>query len=141
MWTARDRELYKEDGRRYPSDLSEAEWNLIWPLVATYRTLTRDLREMVNGCLYLAAEGCRWRSLPKDFGPWQTVRGYWDRFPRDGIWADAAALLTPAARARVGKNPKLSTGIVDAQASCQARRGANAGLMATRRSRASSATS
>jgi putative transposase len=115
MWTARDRELYKEDGRRYPSDLSEAEWDLIWPLVATYRTLTRDLREMVNGCLYLAAEGCRWRSLPKDFGPWQTVRGYWDRFHRDGIWADAAALLTPAARARVGKNPKLSTGIVDAQ--------------------------
>ena len=115
MWTARDRERYKEDGRRYPSDLSEAEWDLIRPLVATYRTLTRDLREMVNGCLYLAVEGCRWRSLPKDFGPWQTVRGYWDRFHRDGIWADAAALLTPAARARLGKNPKLSTGIVDAQ--------------------------
>lgn len=115
MWTARDRERYKEDGRRYPSDLSEAEWDLIRPLVATYRTLTRDLREMVNGCLYLAVEGCRWRSLPKDFGPWPTVRGYGDRFHRDGIWADAAALLTPAARARLGKNPKLSTGIVDAQ--------------------------
>ena len=45
----------------------------------------------------------------------QTVRGYWDRFHRDGIWADAAALLTPAARARLGKNAKPSTGIVDAQ--------------------------
>jgi putative transposase len=115
MWTARDRERYQEDGRRYPSDLSEAEWALIRPLVATYRTLTKDLREMVNGCLYLAAEGCRWRSLPKDFGPWQTVRGYWDRFHRDGIWADAAALMTPAARARLGKTPEPSTGIVDAQ--------------------------
>ena len=72
MGTARDRERYQEDGRRYPSDLSEAEWALIRPLVATYRTLTKDLRERVNGCLYLAAEGCRWRSLPKEFGPWQT---------------------------------------------------------------------
>ena len=43
------------------------------------------------------------------------MRGYWDRFHRDGIWADAAALLTPAARARLGKNPEPSTGIVDAQ--------------------------
>jgi putative transposase len=115
MWTVQDRERYQDDGRRYPSDLSEAEWALIRPLVATYPTLTRDLREMVNGCLYLAAEGCRWRCLPKEFGPWQTVRGYWDRFHRDGVWADAAALLTPAARARLGKSPEPSTGIVDAQ--------------------------
>jgi len=70
---------------------------------------------MVDGCLYLGAEGCRWRSLPKDFGPWQTVRGYWDRFRRDGVRADVAALLTPAARARLGKAPAPSTGIVDSQ--------------------------
>jgi putative transposase len=70
---------------------------------------------MVEGCLYLAGEGCRWRSLPKDFGPWQTVRGYWDRFHRDGVWADAAAVPTPAARARLGKSPAPSTGIVDSQ--------------------------
>src|SRR6476469_8202557 len=60
-------------------------------------------------------EGCRWRALPKDFGPWQTVRGYWDRFHRDGVRADVAALLTPAARARLGKAPAPSTGIVDSQ--------------------------
>ena len=60
MWTGQDRERYKDDGRRYPSDLSETEWALIRPLVETYLTLTRDLREMVNGCPCLAAEGCRW---------------------------------------------------------------------------------
>lgn len=115
MWTAEDRERYKEDGRRYPSDLTDAEWELVKPLLETYRTLTKDLRTMVDGCFYLETEGCRWRSLPKDFGPWQTVRGYWDRFHRDGIWADAAALLIPAARVRLGKAPKPSTGIVDSQ--------------------------
>ena len=57
MWTGQDRERYQDDGRRYPSDLSETEWALIRPLVETYPTRTRDIREMVNGCLYLAAEG------------------------------------------------------------------------------------
>jgi len=75
MWTAEDRERYKEDGRRYPSDLTDAEWGLVRSLFERYATLTRDLRVMVEGCLYLAGEGCRWRSLPQDFGPWQTVRG------------------------------------------------------------------
>src|SRR3954465_12079418 len=115
MWTVEDRERYKDDGRRYPSDLTDAEWELVRSLFETYPTLTRDIRAMVDGCLYLGAEGCRRRSLPKDFGPWQTVRGYWDRFRRDGVWADVAALLTPAARARLGKAPAPSTGIVDSQ--------------------------
>jgi transposase len=115
MWTAEDRERYRDDGRRYPSDLTDAEWELVRSLFETYPTLTKDIRAMVDGCLYPGAEGCRWRSLPKDFGPWQTVRGYWDRFRRDGVWADVAALLTPAARARLGKAPALSTGIADSQ--------------------------
>ena len=115
MWTVEDRERYKGDDRRYPSDLTDAEWELVRSLFEAYATLTKDIRAMVDGCLYLAAEGCRWRSLPKDFGPWQTGRGYWDRFHRDGVWAEAASVLTPAARARLGKSPAPSTGIVDAQ--------------------------
>src|SRR4051812_18326435 len=115
MWTAEDRERYKEDGRRYPSDLTDAEWELVRSLFERYATLTKDLRVMVEGCLYLAGEGCRWRSLPEDFGPWRTVRGYRDRFHRDGVRADAAAVPTPAARARLGKSPAPSTGIVDSQ--------------------------
>jgi putative transposase len=45
------RERYKDDGRRYPSDLTDAEWALLAPLFAGYATLTVDLREMVNACL------------------------------------------------------------------------------------------
>src|SRR3954471_5157643 len=51
MWTAEDRERYKEDGRRYPSDLTDAEWGLVRSLFEHYATLTRDLRVMVEGCL------------------------------------------------------------------------------------------
>ena len=44
---------------RYVQSVLGFSWALIRPLVETYPTLTRDIREMVNGCLYLAAEGCR----------------------------------------------------------------------------------
>ena len=70
MWTAEARERYKDDGRRYPSDLTDAEWATIEPLLSCYATLTVDLREIVNACLYLDKAGCSWRFLPKEFGPW-----------------------------------------------------------------------
>src|SRR5690242_21867283 len=88
MWTAEDREKYKDDGRRYPSDLTDVEWATMEPLSADYLTYTADIREMVNACFYLEHTGCQWRSLPKDFGPWQTVRTWHDRFRADGIRAD-----------------------------------------------------
>ena len=80
MWTDKDREKYKADGRRYPSDLTDAEWNVIKPLFQDYFTFTADLREMVNACFYLEHTGCPWRSLPISFGAWQTVRTWYDRF-------------------------------------------------------------
>ncbi len=115
MWTDEHRNRYQDRHSRYPSDLTDAEWELVRPFFERYPTLTANIREMVNGCLYLAAEGCRWRSLPKELGPWQTVRGYHDRFHRDGVWAEIATVLTPAARRRLGREPVPSTGIVDSQ--------------------------
>jgi transposase len=35
-----------------------------------------DLREIVNAILFIAATGCPWRLLPKDFPPFTTVQGY-----------------------------------------------------------------
>ena len=74
MWTAEHRERYKDDGRRYPSDLTDAEWETIAPHFAVYQTLTADMREMVNACLYLHKTGCGWRYLPQDFGFSRTLR-------------------------------------------------------------------
>jgi putative transposase len=115
MWTAEHRERYKDDGRRYPSDLTDTEWETIAPFFAVYRTLTVDLREMVNACLYLHKTGCGWRYLPIDFGPWETVRTWHDRFKADGLWADVAALLMRAVRQGRGRDPEPSTVILDSQ--------------------------
>lgn len=115
MWTEVDRETYKADGRRYPSDLTDAEWATIAPLLSGYDPLTADLREMVNACLYLEKTGCPWRYLPTDFGPRPTVRTWYDRFRADGLWSEMAGLLTRAVRQKRGRRPDPSTGILDSQ--------------------------
>lgn len=115
MWTDAARERYKDDGRRYPSDLTDAEWDTIAPVLSTYTTLTADLREMVNACLYLEKAGCPWRFLPKEFGPWQSVRTWHDRFRTDGVWSDVAALLVRAVRQKQGRSPEPHTALMDSQ--------------------------
>ena len=115
MWTAEHRERYKDDRRRYPSDLTDAEWETIAPYFAVYQTLTAVMREMVNACLYLNKTGCGWRYLPKDFGPWETVRTWHDRFHQDGIWSEISGVLTRAVRQQHGHAAEPSTAILDSQ--------------------------
>ena len=115
MWTDDARERYKDDGRRYPSDLTDAEWATVAPIVSAYRMLTVDLHEIVNACLYLEKAGCPWRFLPKEFGSWQTVRSWHDCFRADDLWVDVAAMLMRAERARRGRNPEPRTAIMDSQ--------------------------
>src|SRR3954447_7250943 len=75
MWKQADREIHREIRKRYPSDLTDGEWALTTPFFATYRPLSTTIRAIVEACLYLVAEGCRWRALLKDFPPWQSTRG------------------------------------------------------------------
>src|SRR4051812_48104293 len=134
MWTAKDREKYKDDGRRYPSDLTDTEWATIATLFSGCFTFTADIREMVNACFYLEHTGCQWRALPRDFGPWQTVRTWHDRFRADGIWADVTAQLTRTVRKARGRTAE--PGSWTRRAWCPGRRRASAATTATRRSRA-----
>jgi putative transposase len=115
MWTDKDREKYKSDGRRYPSDLTDTEWSIIEPLFRGYFTFTADMREVVNACFYLEYTGCQWRALPRDFGPHQTVRTWYDRFRADGVWAQAGADLTRRVREAHGHGSEPATGILDSQ--------------------------
>jgi transposase len=66
-------------GRCYPSDLSDAEWALIGPLLPDRsrrgRPPVHHRRVIVNAILYVNRTGCAWRYLPKDFPPWRTVYG------------------------------------------------------------------
>ena len=135
MWKQADREIHREIRKRYPSDLTDGEWALTVPFFATYRPLSTTIRAIVEACLYLVAEGCRWRALPKDFPPWQTVRWWWDRFRREGVW-DRATRAPPPAGAP-SPEPASST----ARACAAAPRRGNVVGTAARRSTVASVTS
>ena len=88
MWTEITRPKYERAGRRYASDLADAEWRLIEPYMPAVKRLGRpretDLRAIVDAILYIARTGCQWRLLPKDFPPFTTVQGYFYDW-RDGL--------------------------------------------------------
>ena len=88
MWTAENRPRYNRDKLRYPSDLTDEEWTLIAPLIPPGKSgggkRTVDLREVVNGLMYILSTGCQWRALPKDLPPRSTVHDYLGLWSWDG---------------------------------------------------------
>jgi putative transposase len=89
MWTKEHRQratAQAKQVKRYPSDLTDEQWQAIEPLLPqrsrTGRRRSVDLREVVNAIRYLVRSGCEWRMLPHDFPPWQTVYWWFRRFVR-----------------------------------------------------------
>jgi transposase len=80
MWTTENRNRYDRSKLRYPSDLTDAEWDLIAPVTPCAKRgggkRTVDLHEVVNGLMYVLSTGCQWRAIPKDLPPRSTVNGF-----------------------------------------------------------------
>ena len=73
------------------------------------------LRRVVNGILYVNKTGCQWRMLPKDFGPWETVYGYFRRWRRAGVWERVMTELRQVERRCQGRLAEPSAGAIDSQ--------------------------
>ena len=72
-WTAEHRRAADRRGLRYPSDLTDAEWALVAPLIRPAKHGGRprkvDVREVLNAVFYVLSTGCQWSALPKDLPP------------------------------------------------------------------------
>jgi putative transposase len=103
----------------YPSDLCDAEWQLIEeripPEVGGGRHRDTDMRAVVDGILYLVRSGCAWRMLPKDFPPWQTVHYYYARWRKDGTLIRIHDALRRQVRVQAGRHPEPSAAVIDSQ--------------------------
>ena len=118
-WTDIARAEHKRETDRYPSDLLEAEWSLLVPLFPAAknggRKRTTDLREVMNGILYIASSGCPWRMLPKDFPPMTTVQGYFYVWRDMGLLDLINDLLVRVARKMEGRSAAPTAGVIDSQ--------------------------
>ncbi|MEU7909153.1 IS5 family transposase [Actinoplanes sp. NPDC049118] len=108
--------------RRYPSDTTDAEWQVIAPLIPAGHPSRRggrrpvhSRRDIVDAIRYLAHNGCVWRALPADFPPWQTVYDYHARWSTDGTVNHLHNTLRDQTRAVAGRLPEPSAAIIDSQ--------------------------
>ncbi|MFE7795945.1 IS5 family transposase [Streptomyces sp. NPDC057460] len=113
--------------RPYPSDLSDARWELIEPVLTAWRFERRsraldigrppehDLRTILDAILYVDRTGVQWRYLPHDFPPWETVYGYFAKWEKDGVFTQLSGLLRSRLREHEGRKVQPSACVIDAQ--------------------------
>lgn len=99
--------------KRYSSDLTDAQWQLIESFFERQTFREHHPREIVNAIFYLDKAGCQWRMLPKEFPPWQTI--YFRRWIASGLWKRFTDALRRSARVKAGREPSPSAAIVDSQ--------------------------
>ena len=121
MWTReqRERQARFERQRRYPTDLTDEEWERIRPLLPRPAKRGRrpgvDLREVLNAIRYMARAGAGWRMLPHDFPPWQTVYWWFRRLVRRLLFRTLHDVALMLDRERAGREASPSAGVIDSQ--------------------------
>ena len=119
MWTETTRAQHKRDELRFASDVTDAEWVVLEPLLPPRSAFGRPpswpLREIVNAIFYVLRGGVAWRLLPKDFPPWQTVYRWFAWLRDDGAFERINHALVMQDRQRVGREASPSAAIIDSQ--------------------------
>ena len=127
MWTAANRPRYNRDSLRYPSDVTDDEWALIAPVIPPAKRGGRrrsvDVREIVNGLLYVLSTGCQWRYVPKDLPPKSTLYGYFDLWTYHGVIDRIHHTLYLQCRERVEREASPTACIIDSQSVKSAEKG------------------
>jgi putative transposase len=129
--------------KRYPTDLTDQQWELIRPLLPGAKPGGRprsvDLRAVLDGIFYVVHGGVSWRMLPHDLPPWGTAHYYYRRWRLDGTWARILEVLRTRLRHADGRHKSPSAAIVDSQSVKTAEggeaRGFDAGKKVTGRKR------
>lgn len=122
MWTRANRgrmAAIAKKTKRYPSDLTDEEWERIAPLLPKPAKKGRkpavDLREVLNAIRYMARSGGGWRMLPRDFPPWQTVYWWFRRFVRLLLFRTIHDVALMIDRERSGRAASPTAGVIDSQ--------------------------
>ena len=145
----KNRGRYDRSKLRYPSDLTDEEWALTGPLVPPAKRggnrRTVNVREVINGLMYVLSTGCQWRAIPKDLPPRSTVYDYFDLWSWDGTLDRIHDALYARCREAASREASPTAAILDSQSVKSAEKGGLASIrpatMRARRSRERNATS
>lgn len=127
MWTAKNRPRYDRSGLRYPSDLTDEEWGYAAPLIPPAKHGGRkrevNVREVLNGIMYVLSTGCQWSYLPKDLPPSSTVYYYVDLWTYDGTLERLHHELYVKCREKMGREASPTACVIDSQSVKSAEKG------------------
>ena len=127
MWTAENRARYNRDHLRYPSDVTDEEWTHIEPIIPPAKRGGRkrevDLREVLNGIMYVLSTGCQWRYIPKDLPPKSTVHRYFCDWNYDGTLERIHHTLYVKCREMLGREASPTACVIDSQSVKSAEKG------------------
>lgn len=119
MWAKEHRRVHERKGLRYPSDLTDAEWALVAPLLPPAKRGGRprhvDMREVLDAVFYVLSTGCQWDALPKDLPPKSTVYDYFSLWRSDRTLLRLHQALHAEVREAAGRKPGPTVGILDSQ--------------------------
>jgi len=119
MWTRETRAKHDRDDLRYPSDLNDAEWQILAPLFLpppkTGRHRSWPMREIIDAIFFMLRDGCPWRMLPEQFPPPHRVYRWFTRFRDDGTWERLNHQLVALDRQRAGREASPSAAVIDTQ--------------------------
>ena len=144
MWTPATRRQHNRTGLRYASDLIDAEWAVLQPLLPAApcrgRRRTWPEREIANAIFYVLRSGCTWRRLPDSFLPWRTVHRWFVRLRDGGVFEAINHHLVMLDREHAGREASPSAAMIDSQSVKTTEAAGHAATTRARRSRAASAT-
>ena len=101
--------------RKYPSDLSDRQWQVIEKIIGDKRKRRNPLRKVVEALLYIIKSGCQWRMLSREYPIWQSIYYYFSKWKRDRMFEEMNDALSLMVRKNSGKDGSPSVGIVDSQ--------------------------
>ena len=125
MWKAENRGRYDRSKLRYPSDLTNEEWAYVEPLIPPGKGRMRrvNVREVMNGIMYILSTGCQWRAIPKDLPPRSTLFDYLDLWSYDGTLDRIHHALYVECRERDEREASPTAAIIDSQSVKSAEKG------------------